>query len=98
LELDMKSYLTIAFAAMAVLSSRQWAAAQGVGAGGGVVGSSGVIMSPLSQPSAPSVGTVTSPRTAPPSGVTTGAVGSRAATGLPGDNPSAPGFPGKVGQ
>lgn len=96
----MKLHLTFALAAAAVLAATQWAAAQGVGAGGGIVGSSGVVMSPLSQPSAPAVGTVTtSPGvTTVPSGVSTGAVGTRAYTALPGDNPSAPGFPGKVGQ
>lgn len=96
----MKSYLKFGLAAAAILSSTQWAAAQGVGAGGGIVGSSGVVMSPLSQPSAPAVGGVTtSPgMTTTPSGVTTGAVGTRAPTGLPGDSASAPGFPGKVGQ
>lgn len=87
----------------AILASTAMASAQvGGNAGGGTVGPSGVIMSPGVPPSAGSTttsgtsGLATQPSVSTPT--TSGRVGtSSPATALPGDNPSAPGFPGKVG-
>jgi hypothetical protein len=90
----------------AILASTALASAQVGGnagnAGGGTVGPSGVIMSPGVPPSAGSTSTpgttglATQPSVSTPT--TSGRVGtSSPATALPGDNPSAPGFPGKVG-
>ena len=95
----------IRFAALvagAILSTTALAQAQGANVGGGQVGPSGVIMSPGASP-APASPTVTtgtggaSQAGAP--GSSPGRIGTGAApSGLAGDNPSAPGFPGKVGR
>jgi hypothetical protein len=89
-----------ALAAGAILSSSMLAQAQGINAAGGQVGPSGVIMSPgaMPAPSAPPATTGAS-QTGVPNSTTPGRVGGGASpSGLPGDNPSAPGFPGKVGR
>lgn len=71
--------------------------AQGVNSSrGGTIGPSGVIMSPGTPPQTSGATTSPAPSVAPRT--TTGTTGSRASTALPGDNPSAPGFPGPVGK
>lgn len=85
--------------AVVALASAAGANAQAVNSSrGGVVGPSGVILSPgmPAQNNAP----VSPPPRVVPQRSTSGAIatGSRASTALPGDNPSAPGFPGPVGK
>lgn len=87
--------------AVALLASAAGVHAQTVNSSrGGVVGPSGVILSP-GMPAQNSGTTVASPApSVAPRTATSGAIatGSRASTALPGDNPSAPGFPGHVGK
>ena len=90
-----------ALVVVSVLASTALASAQ-TNAGGGQVGPSGVIMSPGASPppTSPSVTTGTGGASQPgaPSS-TPGRIGTGASpSGLAGDNPSAPGFPGKVGR
>ena len=92
----------VALVAVSVLSASAIARAQ-TNAAGGQVGSSGVIMSPGAVPATPAPATtgMTGGASQPgaPSTTSPGRVGSGAApSGLAGDNPSAPGFPGKVGR
>ena len=83
--------------AVAVMASAAGADAQAVNSSrGGTIGPSGVILSP-GMPQQNS-GTTTSPAPSVAPRTTTGTTGSRASTALPGDNPSAPGFPGPVGK
>jgi len=99
----MPSRLSLAaLVAAAVLSSTAIASAQ-TNAGGGQVGASGVIMSPTASPQAPSAPATTgmggASQPGAPGSTTPGRIGTGAApSGLAGDNPSAPGFPGKVGR
>ena len=85
----------------ALLWSSALVQAQGINAGGGQVGPSGVIMSPGAAPAAPSTttGTGGASQAGAPNSTTPGRIGTGASpSGLSGDNPSAPGFPGKVGR
>jgi hypothetical protein len=106
-ENSMQSRSTMAaLVSAALLASTAFATAQSINAGGGTVGTAGVIMSPAAP--APSAGVATSPATTGMStgisqpgarSTTPGHIGTgTSASGLPGDNPSAPGFPGKVGK
>ena len=84
----------------ALLWSSALVQAQGINAGGGQVGPSGVIMSPgaTPAPAAPAATTGAS-QTGAPNSASSARTGTGASpSGLPGDNPSAPGFPGKVGR
>jgi hypothetical protein len=114
MELVMTSRLQITVSVAAILlAATTWASAQGIGTNGGTSGSSNVIHGPVApQPSRGSEGAATvspgigttgmgggrsqpgAPNTTVPGTIGTGA----SPSGLPGDNPSAPGFPGKVGQ
>lgn len=97
-------FLSRSFSLMAVaavlLAAAGSANAQGVNSSrGGVVGPSGVILSP-GMPAQNNGTTAPPPPRIVPQRSTSGAIatGSRASTVLPGDNPSAPGFPGPVGK
>ena len=98
----MQTHIRLAaLIAGAILSSSALAQAQqGINAGGGQVGPSGVIMSPgaTPAPSAPAATTGAS-QTGAPNSASSARTGTGASpSGLAGDNPSAPGFPGKVGR
>jgi hypothetical protein len=98
MEPAMTSRLRLAaLVAATILSSSAIASAQ-TNAAGGQVGPSGVILSPGAVPATTGMGGGASqpgaPGTTSPGRIGTGA----APSGLAGDNPSAPGFPGKVGR
>ena len=99
----MKSNIRIiALVAGAILSTTALAQAQGTNVGGGQVGASGVIMSPgasTTPSTSVTTGTGGASQAGAPNSTTPGRIGTGASpSGLAGDNPSAPGFPGKVGR
>lgn len=99
----MRSNIRLAaLLATSFLASATLASAQGNNAAGGQVGSSGVIMSPgasSSPPPAVTTGTGGVSQPGAPGSTNPGRIGTGASpSGLAGDNPAAPGFPGKVGR